>query len=382
MFGFQGGAVMTSKRFAWYVVGGLIAIISTTLPAMGQVTTGTLAGRITDTQGGAVPGVVVTITSESRRTVVATVTTNTAGEYVVPNVPADTYTIDAKIDGFKSAKREQVSVSGGERVAVSQITLEVGGTTETVNVTADAPMLQAQSGERSFTVTTTELTNLPLANRNFASFATLVPGVSGTARIGGGGQNNVMIDGAVTVDTGGNQQLLQLNTDAIAEVRVLTSGYQAEFGRGSGLQISAVTKSGTNRFHGSAYELAQRTRWNSVPWVNQQNGTRPSVNDNDTFGFTLGGPVGRPGGTNKLFFFYAHEFRPSNSGGATQRLKLPTEAELAGDFTRSTDTGGNRVTLRAPFTNGMLARSEERRGGKEWPSKYKSTRGRVIEREQ
>ena len=90
----------------------------------------------------------------------------------------------------------------------------------------------------------------------------------------------------------------------------MTSGYQAEFGRASGIQITAVTKSGTNSFHGSGYDIAERSRWNSVSWVNQQNGTAPGVNNTDTLGYTLGGPVGRPGGANKLFFFYGHEFRP------------------------------------------------------------------------
>ena len=98
-----------------------------------------------------------------------------------------------------------------------------------------------------------------------------MPGVSGTARIGGGGQNNVMMDG-VCRRYWRQPTAPAVESDAIAEVRVLTSGYQAEFGRGSGLQITAVTKSGTNRFTGSGYEIAQRSGWNSVSWANQKNG--------------------------------------------------------------------------------------------------------------
>ena len=236
------------RTFSSQVVGALLGLALTAGPVFAQITTGTLAGTVRDASGATMPGVVVTATSESRNTLVATVTTNTDGDYVIPNVAADTYTVELKLSGFKPVKRSGVSVSGGGRVVIPSITLEVGGASETVNVVASAPTIQAQSGERSFTVTVAELENLPISGRNFASFASLVPGVSGTARIGGGGQNNVMMDGVSAVDTGGNQQLLQLNPDAIAEVRVLTSGYQAEFGRGSGLQITAVTKSGTNRF--------------------------------------------------------------------------------------------------------------------------------------
>ncbi len=259
---------MSGKRRKIWRIGTGAVMVALVLwaanPALAQVTTGTIAGKVADAQGGAMPGVVVTVTSESRNTLLATVTTDVSGDFVVPNVTADTYTIDAKISGFKPAKRAGVSVSGGQRVALPTLTMEVGGVDETVLVSANAALLQAQSGERSFTVTSTDMTNLPISGRNFASFAALVPGVSGTQRIGGGGTNAVSIDGVASIDVGNNAQLLQLNPDAISEVRVLTSGYQAEFGRNAGVQITAVTKSGTNRFHGSVYEIMQRSDWDTV----------------------------------------------------------------------------------------------------------------------
>ena len=289
-------------RIGIWIAAAILSIL-TVRPAAAQVATGTIAGRIADAQGAAVPGVVVTVTSERRNTLLGTVTTNESGEFVVPNVAADTYVIEAKIEGFKPVRRGGVSVSGGERVVIPTINLEIGGIGETVDVVGQAALLQTQSGERSYTVTTTQLSEVPVSGRNFASFASLAPGVAGTARIGGGGTNQVMIDGVAAVDVGNNAQLLQLNPDAIAEVRVVTSGYQAEFGRASGIQITAVTKSGTNTFHGSGYEIAERSRWNSVPWLNQQNGTAPGVNKTDALGFTLGGPVGRPGGGKQALLF-------------------------------------------------------------------------------
>src|SRR5690606_24574204 len=144
-----------------------------------------------------------------------------------------------------------VAVSPGDRVTVPPLVIEVGATEETITVSADAPLIQAQSGERSFTVTTTAVEALPIVTRNFANLAALTPGTLDNERLGGGGQNNVMIDGVSSMDTGSNGQNLQLNIDAIAEVKILTSGYQAEYGRSSGLQITAVTRSGTNRFRGS-----------------------------------------------------------------------------------------------------------------------------------
>ena len=322
----------------------LIAALSVTTLAEAQITTGTVFGTVRDSQGGAIPGASVVLISETRNTRMAPVITNASGEYSIPNVTADTYTLEVTMDGFKTITRRNIPVSGADRVAIPALDLEVGGRSEVVNVTAEAALIQAQSGERSAVVDTTQVQNLPISGRNFASvISTGIPGVTGTTRIGGGGQNNIMMDGISAMDTGNNGQMLQMNMDAIQEVKVLTQGYQAEFGRSSGLQISAVTKSGSNRFHGSVYEIRTDSTWNSVSWANQKNGTAPGVSKNDTFGYTIGGPVGRPGGANKLFFFYSHEYRPTTSGGNTRRFRLPTELELSGDFSQSIDNQGRPI---------------------------------------
>ena len=108
-------------------------------------------------------------------------------------------------------------------------------------------------------------------------------------------QNNIMMDGISAMDTGNNGQMLQMNIESIAEVKVLTSGYQAEYGRSSGLQITAVTKSGTNRFHGSVYDIEDNSDWNTNSWQNQENGIAKPVSKNRTWGYSVGGPVGTPG---------------------------------------------------------------------------------------
>jgi len=158
--------------------------------ASAQVTTGTVSGTIKDAQGGVVPGATVVLTSEARGTQVAPVTSNETGDFVIPNVTADTYTVEVTMPSFKTLLRKGVPVSGGDRVALGTLVLEIGGAQETVNVTGEAPLLQAQSGERSYVLASEQVENLPLSNRNFASLAALAPGVTGTNRIGGGGQTN------------------------------------------------------------------------------------------------------------------------------------------------------------------------------------------------
>ena len=336
-------------------IAGLVGAVAA-WPASAQITTGTVAGSVKDDQGLRVPGATVTLISEARGTRPATTVTNSNGDFVIPNVTADTYTVEVTMSGFRTLRRQNVAVSGGDRVSVGELVVAVGGTAETVTVTGEAPLLQSQSGERSFRVTTNEVENLPLANRNFASLTSLTPGVSGTTRLGGGGQNNIMIDGASAMDTGNNGQVLQLNVDAIAEVKVLTAGYQAEFGRSSGLQITAVTKSGTNAFHGSVYDILRNSDWNSNSWVNKINGTPKTESKESDWGFTFGGPVGKPGGANKLFFFYSQEFRPRKAGNNLRQFRVPTLAERAGDFSQSLDNNGAAIpALRDATTGGTFA---------------------------
>ena len=152
-----------------------------------------------------------------------------------------------------------------------------------------------------------------------------------------------MMDGISAMDTGNNGQMLNMNIESIAEVKILTQGYQAEYGRSSGLQITAVTKSGTNRFRGSAYDIMINSDWNENSWVNAKNGDPKPVNKRDLYGYSIGGPVGKPGGNNKLFFFYTHEYRPTNAAinnGNPIRFRVPTALERAGDFSQTLDNNG------------------------------------------
>ena len=232
-------------------------------------------------------------------------------------------------------------MSGGDRVGVPAMTLEVGGTAETVTVSAEVALVQTQSGERSFAVQQKQVESLPVVRGNFTSLVAFVPGVNGGdgtsaggTRLGGVSQNNIMMDGISAMDTGNNGQMINLNIESIGEVKVLTQGYQAEYGRSSGLQITAVTKGGTNSFHGSGYGIFTNSDWNSRTWLQQKNGDAKPYAYQSIYGYTIGGPIGKPNHHNKLFFFYAHEYQPQtlqvNCGNIIRyRLPTPTRARRA-----------------------------------------------------
>ncbi|MEO8484411.1 MAG: carboxypeptidase regulatory-like domain-containing protein, partial [Acidobacteriota bacterium] len=332
-----------------------------------QITTGTVSGTIKDAQGGVIPGATVVLISEARATRSTPVVTSASGDFVIPNITADTYTVEVTMSGFRTLNRKNVAVSGGERVSLTAMTLEAGGTSEIVNVTAEAPLIQAQSGERSFSVSSAQIENLPIGHGNFTNLTAMVPGVvsggasAGGTRLGGAGQNNIQMDGISAMDTGNNGQMLNMNIESIAEVKVLTQGYQAEYGRSSGMQITAVTKGGSNRFHGSLYRIDTSSKWNANSWVNQKNGDPKTRSRNTTQGYSFGGPVGKPGGSNKLFFFYSHEYRPSTSipGGNTfSRFRMPTAEERLGNFANSLDNNGKLIPALKNPAGGTFANNQ------------------------
>lgn len=340
-------------------------LAATSALASAQVNTGTVLGGVKDSQGAVVPGAVVTLISEARDTRSAPASTNDSGEFVIANVSADTYTLEIALESFKTSQRSGIAVSPGDRIDLGTFVLEIGGATETVLVRGEAPRVQSNSGERSFSVTGAEVTNLPIATRNFADLINLTPGVVNGNRAGdsastGGGANNFMMDGVSTMEPGSNRLMVAVNVESIAEVKVLTSSYQAEYGRSSGLQVAAVTKSGTNQLHGSLYDVERNSDWNSNSRTNVLNGDpKPTVKQRD-WGFSIGGPVGKPGRNNKLFFFYAQEFQPRTTGNNVVRFRVPTELERRGDFSQTVDNNGNPFPyIKDPLVTGTCSATNQ-----------------------
>ncbi|MBM3766989.1 MAG: carboxypeptidase regulatory-like domain-containing protein [Acidobacteria bacterium] len=343
----------------------LLAVLWAAQTAHAQLTTGTISASIRDGQSAAIAGATASLLNEGRGTRLPSVISSDTGDIVIPNIPPGTYTLEISQKGFKSLRRPGVAVSAGDQSSLGILTLEVGTVSESITVSAEAAQLQTQSAERSFTITPSAVQNLPIANRSFTALASLSPGVSGTSRIGdrastGGSNNNIMMDGVSTMDTGNNGILLQMNVESIAEVKMLVSNYQAEYGRSSGLQISAVTKSGTNQFHSSAYTVMRRSKWNAISQTAKLNGDPKGRIDDKDLGYSIGGPIGRPGRQNKLFFFYAHEYAPRTTGGLIVRFRFPTALERAGDFSQTTDNNGTRFPyIKDPLLTGACSATNQ-----------------------
>ncbi len=321
--------------FAW-------ALLSAGAPLSAQLTTGTIAGTVIDAQGGVVARATVTVTSETQGTRAARVETSPTGAYTVPGLSADVYRIDVALRGFAPLVHRGVRVSGGDRVVVDPLVLQVRGASEAVTVDAAAPLIQSDTGERSADIDSNAVDNLPVSTHDFQQLLAITPGVNGTARIGGGGEDNYMIDGVSVMDTGNNGLMggLNLPVAAISEVKVLTSGYQAEYGRSSGMQISAVTRSGGNQFHWSFIHYQRDSSWNTNSWANARNGNPKAISTEADWGVGVGGPVGKPGGNNRLFFFTSQELRPRVVGHFVNHFRLPTMVERQGDFSQTLDQSG------------------------------------------
>jgi hypothetical protein len=342
-------------------LGVYLVAIATAGPVRAQGVTATISGTVKDTQGAVVPGATVTLISESKRTQSAPVVSSATGDFVFPNIAADTYTIKVEIPSFKTLLRSGLIVSPGSNIAVGALVIEIGGTSEVINVKGETPLVQMATGEKSMSIDPAMAAALPLNNRSYVALLVLAPGVNvdpnslasqlttGSAntnppasRIGGGGDGNYMVDGVTTMDPGVNRPASRISSEAISEVKVDTFGYQAEYGRASGLQINAVTKSGTNTFHGALYDVE---RHSSFGYANSKtnilNGDpKPFVDERD-IGWAIGGPIGKPGGNNKLFFYYNQEFNPRTVGNRVFRYRVPTDLERKGDFSQTTDNQGN-----------------------------------------
>lgn len=331
-------------------------------PAAAQTTSGSVSGIVRDSQGGAVPGATVTLTNNQRGDEL-TVMTQEAGTFMFPQVQPGGYTLRIALEGFKTVQRTNVVVNALDKLNAGIVTLDVGARTETITVTGRSTELKTQSAERGYALEGEVLQNVAVNSRSYLALVGLTPGVVNTANLTVAGhaglgnisangarfnQNNLTLDGVGNVDTGNNgDQLATLSLDAVAEFKVLTANYQAEYGRSSGAQISVVTKSGGRDFSGSASWYKRHDSLNATNWVNNRDGLPKNLLRLDDIGYTVGGPIFIPNkfnpSRNKLFFFWAQEFQQQLRPNTLRRIKLPTDLERQGDFSASVDNNG------APF---------------------------------
>src|SRR6187551_1769732 len=165
-------------------------LFAASAPASAQITTGTIAGTVKDQQGAVIPGATVQLVNDAQGTKSSPIVTSSSGDFVFPNISVGAYSVEVTMTGFKTLKRSGIVVGAGDRVQLGALTIEVGGMSQMVEVRADSPIVQTQTGERSFTIQTSSVESLPISNRSFVQLASLAPGVAGTgnnpARLGGG----------------------------------------------------------------------------------------------------------------------------------------------------------------------------------------------------
>src|SRR5690242_8470930 len=286
------------------------------LPAgsFGQVTTTNMSGTVTDSSGAAVPSAQVTVTNTGTG-FTRTVQTGAQGEYHLEFLPIGNYNIEVSANGFKKVVRTGIVLQADQPARVDA-QLQLGQVTETVEVTSEIPLVNTSNPEIGRTIETQEIVNLPIVNRNPYTLLDLVPGVQRNDNSivlgypeqrtlinggvdGGAGSVNYYLDGGVSMTGLRNTGNIAPNPDAVQEFRVQTNSYSAEYGRFASGVINVLTKSGTNQFHGSAFEFLRNNIFNANNWGNTF--ATPPLHRNQ-FGASLGGPIVK----DKTFFFASY----------------------------------------------------------------------------
>lgn len=338
----------------------VVAIILTSfIGVVAQTNKGAISGTVVDPNGAAVPGATVTITNVGTGQK-ATVTTSESGSFTVQSLDPVLYNILVEAKGFKKAVLDKVKVDTAS-TAQANVALETGSISEQVVVTAEAAMINTDSGTTSQTITTRQLQDVPLNNRSVLDLALTLPNVVGDAgsedpgvsadqpvpgfnlSLNGGraGSTAILADGVNNTGVGIARAVVSFTPETVQEFTVQTSAYSAEFGNTAGGVINATTKSGTNKFNGVALWYHRNPRYNATPYTI---GTAPRPHNNlryNQVSVTVGGPIflpkpgegGKPyyNGKNKSFFFFAYEPR-WRQDFLSGNFLVPEAAQIAGNF--------------------------------------------------
>jgi Carboxypeptidase regulatory-like domain/TonB dependent receptor len=344
------------RRAALLAAAGALVLFLGVLPLRAQVDAGAILGAVTDASGAPVRGATVTLTNEGTSATLST-TTGNDGDYKFTPVSIGQYTITTNFQGFATTTQKHVTVNVGSEVVVN-FALKPGAVTETVEVASTIPVLETQDASVGQVVDSRSVNNLPLNGRNFTFLAQLAAGVntpqadtrgnaaSGAFAANGNrpAQNNYLLDGidnnSDTVDfLNGTNFVVLPPLDAVQEFKVQTSNFSAEFGRSGAAVLNATIKSGTNSFHGAAWEFFRNDKLDAADFFENAGGIPKGALRQNQFGFTAGGPVVIPkvfNGRNKVFFFGDYEgFRRVQ--GTILTGSVPTDAERASGYTNFQD---------------------------------------------
>ncbi len=293
--------------------------------AWAQSATASILGQVTDPQGAALSEAEVTVVNVATD-VASKAETDAEGNYQVLNLPIGTYVISAEHSGFAKLRTDRITLQINQQARMN-LRLAIGALNQTVEVSGVASDVETVNPTLGQSVTARPIVNLPLNGRNVLNLALLQPGVtednpddnngqgiggvSGFS-VGGGRADSVtyLLDGGSNNDLLGNEVVYNPNPDTVAEFRILTSNYTAEYGRNGAGVISVVTKSGSNQLHGSGFEFVRNTDFDANSYFNIQTGLPRNDLKRHQFGGTLGGPISIPhlfSGRDRAFFFVAYQ---------------------------------------------------------------------------
>jgi hypothetical protein len=343
---------------------------------VGQTVSSSLQGTVLDPANAAVPNAPVTLTDKDTGAVHSAETDNSGLFRFLDLLPGN-YSLSVRAPGFKGFTEANITVEANQIRDIGKLAIEVGNTSETVTVTAEAQQIQLASSEKSQAITGTEL-GVTLKGRDLFGYMRLIPGVidttasrdvttpnaiAGITINGNTSAKNFTVDGITDMDTGSNGTLhYEPNIDAIQEMKILTSNYQAEFGRNSGGTITVVTRNGTQQFHGSMLWNHRNEEFNANLWQNNRNGTNAAgyqVSPRSPYRYnvetyTIGGPIFVPHHINrnktKLFFFWSQEYTGQYVSGGVQTKYTPTALERQGNFSQSLQNNGVLTAITDPTT--------------------------------
>ena len=285
-----------------------LCIFAGAMWAGAQSISGNITGTVTDASNLAVPGAEVTLTSTATNAERVT-TTNQRGDFVFSTVNSGEYRLTVKAKGFRTLERQGVNLTASETIALPDLVLQVGALSEAVTVSAQGATVQTASSERAGVITSAQVDNVLIRGRNVMSLVGLLPGVvdlletetiernwnfyaQGNRR----NTNNVTLDGMTMNQIGNNfNATISVSQDSIAEVKVLLSNYQAEYGRMSGANIQLITKSGTQEFHGLFSYFKRHEQFNANNFFNNRLGQANPRYRYNTYNYNVGGPAYIPG---------------------------------------------------------------------------------------
>ncbi len=364
---------LRGAAFGWAFLTVMLAGMHESLPVFAQGLTGQVSGVVLDPEGKLVHSARVTLTSVTTGQT-REIVTGDEGKFLFTELLPGAFSVKVEKPGFREVRRDGIELSAGGRLALDAFTLEVGSVLETVSVTASTEALQIASSEHAGLVDSHQLQELSLKGRDFMGMLQTLSGVvdvNFTAREAPGsstlqglyfngnrqGSLGLTLDGIFAMDTGGGTgPYLEPSIDAVAEVKVLLTNYQAEYGRTSGGTINTVIKNGTKDFHGGAYYYLRNEDLNADEFFNNRQGLARPLYRYNYPGYFGGGPVLIPGTEfnrhrQRLFFFWSQEFLARAYPTPLTFQTFPTALERNGDFSQSIGQNGKLITVTDPLSH-------------------------------